>query len=182
MTIYEARYEVEEIDDDTELTPEFRVSYATWQGLRGDRELPTWSVTCFLEFPQKLLPLAIFAAREPDSDAFRIRYWGSRRYELYRADHTGDLATDVGPDCIREKLRGEYSAVVRARRALKMHSYFKSRSQGDIHIYKLRLPFTKGGDGVDGILTLDDPGQMTRRLFLATAGEPPIWARDDAPA
>lgn len=179
MSIYEARYEVEGIDDDTELTPEFRDAWATWRSLCGDGDLPTWSVTCFLEFPQKLLPLAIFAAREPASEDFRIRYWGSRRYDLYNADYTGELVTDVGPPCVGEKLRGEYAAVVAARRPLKLHSYLKTHTQGDIHIYKLRLPFTRDGEDVDGILTLEDAGQMTRRLFLATTGEPPNWASED---
>lgn len=179
MTIYEARYAIEEIGDDTELPRDFLDAVGAWRTLCGEAALPMWSVLHFLEFPPKLLPLAVFAIHDPDVGEFRIRYWGSRRYDVNGADYTGRLVGEVGPAPIGEKLRGEYAEVIRARSPLKMHTFIKSRSQGDIHIYKLRLPFSSDGEMVDGILTFDDPKQMTRRFFLALTGEPPTWARDD---
>lgn len=183
MTIYEARYAVEEIAEATELTPDFRAAYATWQRMRGDAALPSWSVMHFLDFPQKLLPLAVLAVRHGETDDFRIRYWGSRRYDLHREDYTGCLVSEVGPPCVGEKLAGEYAEVVRAGRPLKAHSFLKSHSQGDIHFYKLRLPFAgAAADGVGCILSLDDPCQLSRRLFMALAGQPaPSWVPEERP-
>lgn len=182
MTIYEARYAVEEIGDDTELAPDFCDAVDTWQALRGDAELPTWSVLHFLEFPSKLLSLAVFATLDREVREFRIRYWGSRRYDVNGADFTGCLVGEVGQKCVGDKLRGEYAEIAQARRPLKMHTTLKSRSQGEIRFYKLRLPFTNGDGEVDGVLTLEDPDQMTRRLLLALTGSSPSWARDDETA
>lgn len=179
MTIYQADYAIEEIGDDTELSPILRDALVTWHSLRGDRELPPWSVQHFLEFPPKLLSLAVLATYDGASDGFRVRYWGSHRYDLHGEDYTGRLVSEIGPECIGEKLRNEYAEVRRARRPLKVHSQFKSRSQGEIRKYMLRLPFASEGEAVDGILSFDDPKQLTRRLFLAAQGTPPTWAEDD---
>lgn len=155
-------------------------AFAVWSDQCEAGQPPAWSPEILLSYPSRLLPWAVVSIYEPESDDFRVRFWGSQRTSLFRRDATNRLISGSMTPVLGEKVLAECLEVRERRQPLIFHSRIETAEHGTYTYRKIRLPLRKpGGDATDVVLSLDDPDLITRQIFKAWDVPPPAHLGTD---
>ncbi len=183
MPIIEASYSSEVVSEKTEMTSSLAEAYQVWLRLFEDEKIPEWRTDHFLAFPNHLLSSVVLAKQEPNTDDFRIVFWGSRRSHIMSRDYTNYLISSIPPKEVATKAVAELNEVITNARPMKMTTKLLSRSNGKLEYQKLRLPFSDAESNISFVLSLDDPKTFPETYFSiwSKTSEQALKARQEIP-
>jgi len=138
----------------TELPADLDRVYQYWQGLRGERAIPSWKQFDLLQIPGPLLPFTLVKDVEYPGPLFRYRFYGSGIAEATGSDQTGLTTEDIASPALAEAVNAnlqEYLADPRPR-YYRLHSSF-SRDDQPVQVH-IRLPLADNGKDMDKVVSV----------------------------
>jgi len=151
--------------------PELQALLDYWLQKRGGRAMPARGDIDPAEIPRLLPDLGLVDVLHGGAD-FRFRLLGTRITELFHADFTGMTVGDIEVDHYRSFLESRYRRVVAERCPIYSETVFGAGGREHLRAWRLCVPLSNSGDGVDMILFMlrvsSAPKRLSRGQTLAT--------------
>ncbi|WP_416899640.1 MAG: PAS domain-containing protein [Minwuia sp.] len=126
-----------------------------WNGLRGDREMPSRKEIDPVDL-RRLLPHIMITEIEPDTGRFLFRLVGTRVTVMYGNDNTGKYLDEVYFGRHREAITRSYVTAYETRAPHHCWMKFTNREGLEFDMERLILPLSSDGQRVDKLISLLD--------------------------
>ncbi len=135
-----------------------------WNGLRRENSIPLWSDFDWMKLPLDLVPgIAVFDVIDKGAD-LRVRFWGTAAVEVFKFEPTGKLVSEIDHAGTMDSLLREASDMVRTMKLQTAVHTIVLKSDTEVEIPVVRLPFSDDGRTVSKIMTSENlPALITLR-------------------
>jgi len=140
---------------DSEMQPALALLYDYWSGLAAPGGLPRWGGALgdgfrLIDLPTKVLAILAVVDVGPDESDFVYRYWGSERWLFLgdMQDPTGRTVMAGLTPLNAASVLAQYREVYRSGKPILLRNTWALLSGLSAECQTLRLPLSKGGDGV----------------------------------
>ena len=154
---YDASIKMTEHPDDTILALHgLNGMLAQWQNWAGKKFAPLWVDVDLLSMPASLRGGTMVADYLPETDDYKVRFWGTALVEAFGFDLSGKLLSEAFDRGVMESFRNNAIKLIHEKKPQFLSHTITSKHGVRREFPVLRLPITDDGVTVTKIMTVEN--------------------------